>query len=114
MPRKSLLPVDDYLFSNGGRKERRALLSRRELRLFFRGATEFRGLTRLRKYAFPRHGACARIDASRAVSLAKLDKGQGPVIRWRDDFLIIAPPSEPRGLVAGVRDPLPLRIQGNF
>jgi len=31
-----------------------------------------------------------------------LDKGQGPVIRWRDDFLIIAPSSgAPSGLVAG-------------
>lgn len=30
-----------------------------------------------------------------------LDKGQGPVIRWRDDFLIIAPSSgAPSGLVA--------------
>lgn len=31
-----------------------------------------------------------------------LDKRQGPVIRWRDDFLIIAPSSgAPSGLVAG-------------
>jgi hypothetical protein len=30
-----------------------------------------------------------------------LDKGQGPVIRWRDDFLIIAPScGAPSGLVA--------------
>lgn len=40
-----------------------------------------------------------RVDR-RVLSLARLDKEQGPVIRWRDDFLIIAPSSEPGGLVA--------------
>lgn len=46
-----------------------------------------------------------RVDV-RIVSLVKLDKRQGPVIRWRDDFLIIAPSSKPGRLVDDERNPL--------
>ena len=46
-------------------------------------------------------GARARARVDTRIVLAR----QGPVIRWRNDFLIIAPSPEPGRLVDGERGP---------
>lgn len=67
-----------------------------------RAVEYFHRLPALWKFASSRHRR--RYGWERRVGL-RLDKGQGPVIRWRDDFLIIAPSSlrAPGGLLPASR-----------